>query len=72
MNHQQPHHGARQAAALRAIRQHWNAYGESPTRTELGKVLGITPVSAHLLVGKLARDGLVVVAPRKHRNVEVA
>ena len=52
--------------------QHWSAFGEAPTRVELGKAMGITPVSAHLLVGKLARDGLVVVAPRKHRNVEVA
>jgi len=73
MSHtQQPHTGARQKAALQAIAQHWRAHGEAPTREELGRALGITKVSAHLLVHKLHRDGLVVVAPRAHRGVEVA
>lgn len=69
---QQPYTGARQRAALRAIAMHWKTYGEAPTRAELGRSLGITAVSAHLLVAKLHRDGLVVVAPRVHRGVEVA
>ena len=64
--------GPRQQAALQAIAAHWRAFGEAPTRGELGRALGINAVSAHLLVGKLARDGLVVVAPRLHRGVEVA
>ena len=33
---------------LRASAGHWRAFNESPTRTELGIVLGITKVSAHL------------------------
>jgi len=68
-----PHKPAplRQQAALTAIARHWKAYAEAPTRAELGRALGITKVSAHLLVKKLARDGLVHVEPGKHRNVEV-
>ena len=69
---QQPYTGARQRAALRAIAGHWRAHGEAPTRAELGRALGITAVSAHLLVRKLHRDGLVIIAPRAHRSVEVA
>lgn len=68
----QPRTGPRQRAALQAIQAHWRAYGEAPTRAELGQALGISKVSAHLLVSKLRRDGLVVVAPRLHRGVEVA
>ena len=69
---QHPYTGARQSAALRAISAHWKAYDEAPTRAELGRALGITAVSAHLLIGKLQRAGLVVVAPRAHRGVELA
>lgn len=68
---QHPYTGARQRAALQAIQRHWQTYGEAPTRAELGRALGITAVSAHLLVHKLHRDGLVVIAPRAHRGVEV-
>lgn len=64
--------GPRQAQALHAIADHWRAFGEAPTRVELGRALGISAVSAHLLVVKLARDGLVLVEPRKHRGLEVA
>lgn len=67
----QPYTSARALTALEAIAAHWRAYGEAPTRAELGRALGITAVSAHLLVHKLARDGLVVVVPRLHRGVEV-
>lgn len=62
--------GDRQADCLRVIRNHWRAYGEAPTRAELGRALGITAVSAHLLVQKLERDGLVRVTPGTWRNVE--
>lgn len=70
--HQEKPATRRQAQALRAIRAHWRRYGESPTRSELGRALGISKVSAHLLVAKLARDGFVVVRPGGWRNVEVA
>jgi len=61
----------RQREALAAIRAHWRAYSEAPTRTELGAALGgITRVSAHLLVRSLADRGLVHVEPGRHRNVE--
>jgi Mn-dependent DtxR family transcriptional regulator len=60
----------RQRDCLEAIRAHWRAYGEAPTRAELGRALGITAVSAHLLVRGLARVGAVCVVPRVHRNVE--
>ncbi len=62
----------RQQQALDAIRAHWRAYSESPTRAELGRALGITAVSAHLLVRGLQRAGRVVVAPRVHRGIDVA
>jgi SOS-response transcriptional repressor LexA len=63
--------GPRQREALAAIQSHWRAYGEAPTREELGRALGgITKVSAHLLVRKLQAAGLVTVAPGMRRNVE--
>ena len=72
MRFQPTYTGPRQRAALQAISEHWRAFGESPTRVELGRALGISAVSAHLLVGKLSRDGLVVVSPKLHRSIEVA
>jgi hypothetical protein len=54
-----------------AIDHHWRAFGEAPTRTELGCRLGITGVSAHLLVRRLQAKGLANVCPRVHRNVEL-
>ena len=62
----------RQDACLRAIAAHWRAFGESPTREELGRALGISKVSAHLLVEKLVDKGRVIRAPRMHRGLEVA
>lgn len=67
-----PYTGPRQQQALATIAGHWGAFGEAPTRAEIGRAMGISAVSAHLLVKKLARDGLVVVAPRCRRGVEVA
>ena len=64
--------GPRQADALEAIAAHWRAYGQAPTRTEIGRALGICKVSAHLLVKKLAADGLVVIEPGSWRNVRLA
>ena len=75
MSQQQPsrtYTGPRQYDALKAIKNHWDAFYESPTRSELGRALGISTVSAHLLVKKLARDGLVTVEPKLARGVEVA
>lgn len=62
----------RQAQALSAIRAHWAAFSEAPARSEIGRALGITAVSAHLLVQKLAARGLVTVAPKVWRGVEVS
>lgn len=67
-----PYTGPRQQQALAAIAGHWRAFGEAPTRAELGRAMGISAVSAHLLVQKLARDGLVILASKMHRGVEVA
>lgn len=64
--------GRRQDACLRAIAAHWRAFGESTTREELGRALGITKVSAHLLCVKLERKGLIHREPRIHRGLEVA
>lgn len=63
--------GPAQHRCMAAIASHWRAFGEAPTRAELGRAMGITTVSAHLLVRKLARDGLVIVVPRMHRGVEI-
>ena len=60
----------RRAECLRLIREWWSAYGESPTRSELGRAMGITRVSAHLLVRGLERSGDVVVFPGVWRNIE--
>ncbi len=62
----------RQAQCLQVIRNHWRIYSEAPTRTEIGHALGISKVSAHLLVKKLERDGLVRIVPGCWRNVEAA
>lgn len=61
----------RQTECLEAIRRHWTAYGKSPTRTEVGRAMGITKVSAHLLIDKLERSGLVVTHPGCWRNIEL-
>ena len=63
--------GPRQLAALAAISSHWKHYSEAPTRSELGRALGVSKVSAHLWVQKLAKQGLVVVHPKLARGVEV-
>jgi DNA-binding transcriptional regulator LsrR (DeoR family) len=62
----------RQSDCLRAIKAHWAEFSESPTRLEIGRALGITPVSAHLLVRKLAKAGAVDVVPRIHRGIGLA
>lgn len=63
--------GPRQHDALKAIKAYWRHHSESPTCLELGEALGISRVSAHLLVKKLARDGLVVTEPKMTRGMEV-
>jgi DNA-binding MarR family transcriptional regulator len=62
----------RQYDCLQAIAAHWRAYGEGPTRSELGRALGITKVSAHLLVNKLCNAGLVIRQRGSHRGVILA
>lgn len=59
----------RQAECLRAIRRYWRANQISPTRSELGRELGITRVSAHLLVAKLEASGHVATIPGGWRNI---
>lgn len=61
----------RQLECLHAIEGWWRDFSESPTRTELGKKLGITRVSAHLLIDKLERAKLVETYPRIWRNISV-
>lgn len=62
-----PFVGPRQLAALRYIASRKT----SPTREEIGRRLGITKVSAHLLVHKLAAAGLVGRVGLRHRSVWV-
>lgn len=62
-----PFLGPRQRAALRYIASR----KESPTRSEIGRRLGITAVSAHLLVDKLIAAGLVQRIPGGWRNLGV-
>jgi Mn-dependent DtxR family transcriptional regulator len=60
-----------QSACLRAIAHHWRAYGESPTRTELGRDLGCCKVSAHQMLKRLQNMGMVELHPRIWRNIEL-
>lgn len=62
---------SRQFECLSAIRAHLRAYQESPTRSELGRKLGITRISAHLLVKKLQAQGLVSIVGAGWRNVQL-
>lgn len=50
----------RQAECLRHIVKHFRSWEEYPTRSEIGRSMGIDKVSAHLLVKKLEADGLVL------------
>jgi DNA-binding MarR family transcriptional regulator len=59
----------RQIACLDFLRGYIAAFNQSPTRTEIGNHLGITKVSAHLLVDKLKRDGYVYAERGHHRNL---
>lgn len=62
-----PFLGRRQQAALRYIA----GRKTSPTRSEIGRHLGITRESAHLLVGKLIAAQLVGRYPNGWRNLYV-
>lgn len=46
-------------AALKAIAEHWNAEGLSPTYAELGERLGIHAETARATLARLERRGLV-------------
>lgn len=63
--------GPRQLDALAAVRAYQRARGISPTRAEVGVALGITAVSAHLLLRKLAAAGLLRLATRRHRGISL-
>ena len=54
-----------------AVAMWWRTYGESPTRAELARYLGISREVVGRLARKLHRDGLLVVVPRVHRGMEV-
>ena len=60
----------RQDECLAVIVNHWRAYHEAPTRSEIGRAMGITRVSAHLLIAKLEAAGRVTTTPGYWRNVE--
>ena len=62
-----PFLGARQLAALRYVAKRKT----SPTRSEIGRHLGISRVSAHLLVDKLIAAQLVYRTPGSWRNIYV-
>lgn len=61
--------GPRQLKALKTLNSN-ERRGHAPlTRTELGARMGITKVSAHLLINKLEVAGLVTRVTGGHRNV---
>lgn len=66
-----PFVGDRQLEALRCIDEHIRSFHEPPTRSELGRRLNVSAVSAHLLIDKLQAAGLVARARGRHRNVWV-
>ena len=61
----------RQSECLRYIDTYFKAWGNSPTRSEIGARMGITKVSAHLLINKLKNDGLVVTVGNSWRNLRI-
>lgn len=63
------HNADRQYECLTLIRTACRT-GQPPTRSELGAAMGITKVSAHLLVNKLREKGFVVLTHTGWRNVE--
>lgn len=63
------HNADRQFECLALIRTACRT-GQPPTRSELGAALGITKVSAHLLVNKLREKGYVAITHTGWRNVE--
>lgn len=61
--------GPRQLKALKTLHSN-ECRGHAPlTRTELGARMGITKVSAHLLINKLEAAGMVTRVTSGHRNV---
>ena len=63
--------GPAQARLLAAVKLWWREFGESPTRAELARYLGISREVAGRTARKLHRDGLLIVEWRKHRAMEV-
>lgn len=71
MNMPRTYTGPGQARVYAAVRMWWREFGESPTRAELARYLGISREVVGKLARKLARDGLLIVEYRKHRGMEV-
>lgn len=61
----------RQAECLRQVASAIKAFDESPTLSELGRRMGISKVSAHLLLRKLEAEGLVSTTDSGWRNVRI-
>lgn len=61
----------RQMEALSYIKGFLTAYKQSPTRSEIGRHMGISRISAHLLINKLKRDGYISVEHESWRNLVV-
>ena len=53
---------------LAAMARYHGIHGDFPTREELGKALGITKVTAHLHLHRMAADRVVKIAPGRHRG----
>lgn len=61
----------REHEVIRAMaRLHW-LHGAYPTRSELGRELGITKVTAHLHLQRLAQARMVVIQPGRHRGASL-
>ena len=58
----------REHEVIEAMGTHWRLHGDYPTRTELGKALDISKVTAHLHLHRLAQSGVVKIAAGRHRG----
>lgn len=72
MSRRRTYTGPGQQRVQAAVAMWWRVYGESPTRAELGRHLGISREVVGKLARKLQRDGKLVVHYRIHRGMELA
>ena len=61
----------RQAKVLELIRESQLDRGYAPTMEELGKALGVSPVTAHEHVRALEAKGFIRTEPRRARSIEI-